>query len=104
MIEPPSMVREAAPAYPAVPSSSSAPGQTEDAFTLAWPRLAAFLSTPRTEDEVGETFALERARAQEWLERAVRDGLAERTDRPVRYKALGRHAARPRTPLFDGLD
>ena len=49
-------------------------------------------------------FALERGPAKEWLERAVRDGLAERTTGPVKYRAVTKPLATKRTPLFDGID
>ena len=54
--------------------------------------------------KASETFALERAQTKEWLERAVRDGLAERSTRPVGYRAVARAAAMPRRTLFDGID
>jgi predicted Rossmann fold nucleotide-binding protein DprA/Smf involved in DNA uptake len=57
----------------------------DDLFTLVWPRLAQFLSEPRSEREVADSFGLEIAQARAWLKRAVTEGLAERLERQRRY-------------------
>ena len=56
-----------------------------DAFRVVWPLMAALLDRPRSEAEIASTLTLELTQARAWLKRAVTEGLAERSDRPVRY-------------------
>jgi predicted Rossmann fold nucleotide-binding protein DprA/Smf involved in DNA uptake len=58
----------------------------DDLFPVIWPRLARFLSEPRSEKEVTTTFALEQSQARAWLKRAVAEGLADRLERQRRYR------------------
>jgi predicted Rossmann fold nucleotide-binding protein DprA/Smf involved in DNA uptake len=102
VVEPIPMVRETASPFPAASTPSDA-GESGDLFLLVWPQLAAFLGTARTENEVAEAFVLERAQVKAWLARGVRDGLVERSRRPVKYKVPARSAGTYRTPLFDEM-
>ena len=80
-VEPaPTLVREAPASYAGPPDSDAS-----DLFPEVWSRLERYLRQPRTEAEVASAFALERGQARAWLGRAVREGLAKKTERPIRY-------------------
>ena len=89
------LVRESSAAYaegqraPASPAdAASDDAQTADAFRSVWPRLAAFLASPRTEAEVAEAFHLEIAQTTAWLQRAVDDGLVRTSGKPPRFERI----------------
>lgn len=53
-----------------------------------FPELLRYLETPHTIEEVANQFALHSHMAKQWLERACREGRAEKTrGRPVRYRS-----------------
>jgi DNA processing protein len=68
-----------------------APG---DLFETVWPKLAAFVVQPRSEQDVIAFFGLEKGQARAWLQRAVDEGRLEyppgrpRRYRPVRSRLL----------------
>ncbi|HWA55391.1 MAG TPA: DNA-processing protein DprA [Solirubrobacterales bacterium] len=61
----------------------------DDAFGAIWPLLERQLREPKGEREVAETLDLKLAQARAWLERAVKEGLAEVKARPKRYSLPG---------------
>jgi DNA processing protein len=75
-----------APASPANDASDDA--QTADAFLSFWPRLAAFLASPRTEGEVAEAFHLQTTQTKAWLQRAVDEGLVRASGQPPRFARI----------------
>jgi predicted Rossmann fold nucleotide-binding protein DprA/Smf involved in DNA uptake len=80
-----------------VEASDGADGH-DDVFSLAWPRLEAFLRTPRAEAELREHFELESAQVRAWMKRAVDSDLVVKKAKPVRY-VLAATADQP--TLFD---
>ena len=64
-------------------------GQTADGFLSLWPRLGAFLASPRTELEVAEAFHLETTQTKAWLQRAVDEGLVRTSGQPPRFERIG---------------
>ena len=92
-----SLVRESPPSYE---EDQSHPVSPADLFPRMWPRLAAFLVTPRTEADVAEAFHLQNADAKEWLQRAVDQGLVRKLSNPTRFERL--HASEDcQGSLFD---
>jgi DNA processing protein len=61
---------------PPVPGNDVASEEGQDLFSLAWPRLALFLETPRFHHEVAAAFHLVPAQASAWARRAVTEGKA----------------------------
>ena len=87
------LVKEATPSFgiPDAPAPSEA--SVVDIFNLAWPRIAGYLSEPRTLDDVVTAFVLERAQAKAWLERAAAEGKVTKLTRPARFQAASDAAA-----------
>jgi predicted Rossmann fold nucleotide-binding protein DprA/Smf involved in DNA uptake len=69
-------------------SGSIAPAEPIDAFTLIVDRIRDYCREPRTADEVGQAFVLERAQVKAWLARAVKEGGLKKLAKPVRYVAV----------------
>jgi len=80
-----SLARESGPSYAAVEGE---PDASVDLFPSMWPRLAAFLVTPRTEAEVADAFHLQKAQAKVWLQRAVAQRLARKLSKPARFERI----------------
>jgi predicted Rossmann fold nucleotide-binding protein DprA/Smf involved in DNA uptake len=59
--------------------SDPTPSSAIDLFTLAWPSIAAFLTTPRSEDDISRRFDLVPSQVSHWLLRAEAKGEANRT-------------------------
>lgn len=93
-----SVVRESPSSYAAdhrAPASladgPSESAQVADLFPIVWPRLAGFLSEPRTETEVADAFHLQKAQTKAWLQRALDEGLVRKLSKPTRFERI--HAA-----------
>lgn len=84
-------MRESSPSYAAderAPDSFAGDaGQYVEAAD-AWPRLGAFLLTPRTEAEVADAFHLPKAQATALLQRAVGQGLVRKLTGPTRFERI----------------
>ena len=65
-----------------------APTSPADLFASVWPRLAAFLVKPRTEEEVANAFDAQKSEAKAWLQRAVDDGLVRRLSNPTQFQRV----------------
>lgn len=59
-----------------------------DLFPDVWPRLAAYLAEPRTEEEVARWFRLELIQAKAWLMRGVREGFVRELANPTRFQSV----------------
>ncbi|MBA3735757.1 MAG: DNA-protecting protein DprA [Actinobacteria bacterium] len=87
-----------APPTPSLPKRTEPVDVVEaDLYQLVWPRLATYLTEPRSEREVADYFALELVQARAWLKRGVESGLLERVERLRRYRLTSTGPP----PLFD---
>jgi hypothetical protein len=83
LAQPASLVRESSALYGDMNEAVDA-----DTFRSLWPRLAAFLATPRTEMEIAESFDLEADQTKEWLQRALDEGLVRKLSNPIRFERI----------------
>ena len=67
-------------------------------FAAVWPYMRAVLGEPRTEAEVAEALELQKGQAKMWLQRAVKEGLARKLPKPVRFVRVEPDS---QTSLFD---
>jgi DNA processing protein len=69
-------------AAPSRTPDQAEPADAQDAFTVVWPLLRAFLQVPRSERDVAQALRLQPAQARAWLARAVEEELAKVKKRP----------------------
>ena len=92
-----SLARESPASYG---EEEGVPTSPADLFASVWPRLAAFLVKPRTEEEVAYAFDAQESEAKAWLQRAVDEGLVRRLSNPTQFQRV--HASEDsQGSLFD---
>lgn len=68
-----------------MPADANGAAPAIDLFPIVWPHLEQALRTVQTERELAECCGIEPQQARAWLQRAVREGLAVKLTRPIRY-------------------
>ncbi len=78
--------RNLAATYETHPKIDSNPA--DELFTKVRELLLAYTATPRTESEVAEQLAVQKAQARTWLNRLAVEGALEKLSKPVRFRAV----------------